>query len=412
VTLPHTAGGTGSRSPAGTLRAFGIVLCALVLASALRAQAPETKAKPVIGEVTAVEPGALRLTLKADEGFAVVVTLADGATVLRAKPGAKSLADATPTSLDAVAVGDRLMVRGARSEDGATLAARQVVVMARDDIGRQREQEKAEWRRRGTLGIVTAVDATKGEITLRNGRAAFAGPIVVETGGRKVAFRRYAPDSVKFADAAPSTIEDVRVGDQLRALGDRSPDGERLAAEQIVFGTFRTVSGNVVAVDAARGEVTIRDEESGKRLVAAVGPDTRLRRLPPEMAARFARFGGRPSRAGEETPGGQPRGEGGTAPARPPRADEGTPGRPRGMGGPGFGPEDLLERLPETTLGDLKKGDLILVASTEGTDPARLQSIALVAGLETLRSQTGPRGARSAEIGLPPDLLDLGLSLP
>jgi hypothetical protein len=367
------------------------VLGALAVAAVLRAQAPESKGKPVIGEVTAVEPAALRLTVKADDGFTVVVTLPEGATILQAKPGAKSLAEATPTSLEAVAVGDRLMVRGALSGDGATLTARQVVVMARDDIGRQREAERAEWRRRGTLGVVTAVDATKGEITLRSGRAAFAGPIVVETGGRKVAFRRYAPDSVKFADASPSALEEVRVGDQLRALGDRNADGDRLVAEQIVFGTFRTVTGTVVAADGAHGEVTVRDEDSGKRLVAAVSPDTRLRRLPPELAARLGRGGG----------GG------------PSRGDQGTPAmRPRAMGGPGSGPEDLLERLPETTLDELKRGDLILVASTEGTDPARLHAIALVTGLEALHAPAGPRGARSAEIGLPADLMDLGLSLP
>jgi hypothetical protein len=343
----------------------------------------------VIGEVTAIEPAALRLTLKTDEGSTVVVTLPEGAAILRAKPGAKSLAEATPTSLEAVSAGDRLMVRGALSGDGATLTARQVVVMARDDIGRQREAERAEWRRRGTLGIVTAVDATKGEITLRSGRAAFVGPIVVETGG-KVAFRRYAPDSVKFADAAPSALEEVRVGDQLRVLGDRSPDGDHVVAEQIVFGTFRTVTGTVVGADGAHGEVTIRDEDSGKRLVVAVGLDARLRRLPPELGARLARGGGGAPRGGEGAPS----------------------TRPRAMGGPGSGPEGLLERLPETTLGELKRGDLILVASTEGTDPTRLHAIALVTGLEALRAPAGPRAARSAEIGIPADLLDLGLSLP
>ena len=56
--------------------------------------------------------------------------------------------------------------------------------------------------------------------------------------------------------------------------------------------------------------------------------------------------------------------------------------------------------------------DAVLVTGKGEEFPARLNAIALVAGLEALRSQAGPRGARSAEIGLPPDLLDLGLSLP
>ena len=34
--------------------------------------------------------------------------------------------------------------------------------------------------------------------------------------------RRYAPDSIKFGDAKPSSFGELKVGDQLRALGDRT----------------------------------------------------------------------------------------------------------------------------------------------------------------------------------------------
>jgi hypothetical protein len=207
-----------------------------------------------------------------------------------------------------------------------------------------------------------------------------------------VRFRRYAPDSVKFSDARPSALGEVQVGDQLRALGQRGADGSPFLPEQIVFGTFRTVAGPVAQVDPAHGELTVRDEESGKPVRVAVGPDARLRRIPPEMGARLGRWRGGASAGGP--PGGAPRG--------------GAP--PGGRGGS----EDLIDRLPVTTLADVKPGDRVLVSSTKGSDPGRLNAIALVAGLETLAPPraAGGRFGRGGDNELPPELMDLGMSIP
>jgi hypothetical protein len=46
----------------------------------------------------------------------------------------------------------------------------------------------------------------------------------------KVELRRYAPDSIKFGDAKMSTFSEVQVGDLLRALGERAPDGNEIHA--------------------------------------------------------------------------------------------------------------------------------------------------------------------------------------
>jgi hypothetical protein len=359
----------------------------LILASPLHGQGADKKPDYLVGEATAVDAAARSLTVKSDSGGSVLVTVPEGAVLLRTKPGATTLADATPLGLEQIAQGDRVMVRGVLSGDKGSLVARQVVLMTRDDIAHKQEEDRAQWRRRGVLGVVKAIDPAKGEITLQVGRAASAPILVVETGSGKVAFRRYAPDSVKFGDARPSALNEVRVDDQLRALGERSLDGARLVAEQIVFGTFRTVFGAVVAVDAGRSELTLRDEGSGKKLAVAVGPDARVRRLPPEVAARLVR-------AREGPAGGASEGE------------------RRGPRSPGAGPEDLLERLPPTTLADLKAGDRILVSSTEGGDAARLNAITLVAGLEALLPPARPGRPRGADIGLPVDLMELGMGLP
>ena len=66
-------------------------------------------------------------------------------------------------------------------------------------------------------------------------------------------FRRYAPDSVKFADALPSSFAELKVGDQLRSLGNKDAAGTRVEAETIVFGSFVMAGGPVTAIDPRRG---------------------------------------------------------------------------------------------------------------------------------------------------------------
>ena len=68
--------------------------------------------------------------------------------------------------------------------------------------------------------------------------------------------------------------------------------------------------------------------------------------------------------------------------------------------------------MPATTFGDLKVGDRILVSSTKGGDVTRLNAIALVAGLEALGLPAAVgRAARGPESSLPPELMDLGMSI-
>jgi hypothetical protein len=369
------------------------LIAALLVSPAPAIQAPAAeeprKADSVIGDVAAVDAGARTLTVKTGAGTAVEVHADDKTAFLKARPGSSTLSDATPVRLEDLAVGDRVLARGRLAEDKVSLAARQVVVMTRGDISEKQEAERAEWRRRGILGIVSAVDPVKGEITLPARRLGGVEPVVSAAAGANVRFRRYAPDSVRFSDARPSALADVRVGDQLRALGERSADGGRFVPEQIVFGTFRTVAGAVAQIDAAGGEVTVKDEESGKPVRVAVGPDTRLRRIPPEMGARLSRWRGGASAGGP--PGGRP-----------------------GAGPQGAGAEDLLDRLPATTLAEVKAGDRILVSSTKGSDPTRLNAIALVTGLEALAPArpAGGRFGRGGESELPPELMDLGMSIP
>jgi len=381
------------------------VVLAVAFGGDLVAQEPP-KPDTWIGTVAAIDAAQRRLTVKADSGAALWVEVAEKARLLRAKPGAKNLADATPLAFEFLAVGDRVLLRGTLSDDKASLTARQVVVMTQDDIAHRQEADRADWARRGILGVVTAVETPGGEITLQLRRFAATATIVLPTAGRKITFKRYAPDSVRFSDARPSSVAEVQVGDQLRALGERSADGAQFVADQIVFGTFLTAAGQVQAIDASKGELTLRDDQTEKKVTVVVGPDARLKRLPPEFAARLAA-----RTQGNGGAGGQPgaeRAEGQPAPGAPGESG----GRRQWRGAGGGGGEDVLERFPPTTLAEIKVGDRVLVSSTKGADPSRLNAIALVSGLDALRpAGAGSRPGRGADVGLPADLMEMGLGM-
>jgi len=343
-------------------------LCGILLW--LAAVVPDERVGKVLGEVVAVEGH--RVTLRTDDGRSVAVTADEATKYVKARPGAASLEGAPAIGSAALAAGDRILAAGRLSGDGASLAARQVVVMSRADIHSKQEQERMDWRRRGISGVITAVDAEAREITVRNRASGEAATIVVSTMEKKATLRRYAPDSVKFADAKASSFEEVQIGDQVRALGDRSEDGGRLRAEHVVTGAFRTVVGAVEAVDAAAGEVRLSVGPQEK-VAVAVRADTTLRRLPADLAVQMTTRGGK-------------------------------------TGPPNLG--DLVDRMPALKLEELKPGDRLAISSTRGADASRVTAIILVAGIEPLLAapDAGRRpGAAGLMPGLPSGALDMGM---
>jgi hypothetical protein len=389
-----------------------------LLAAALPAATPAPEVS-VTGEITALDASARRVSVRTDAGETAQIDVPEAAKVLRVKPGATNLEDAVPVAIGDAVVGDRALVRGRRTEDGATIVARRVVIMSGGDIARKNDAVKEDWRRRGIHGTVVSVDGDAGKILVRLGRSAEAPTLTVNVSSsdHPTVLRRYSPGSVKFSDARPSRLSDVRAGDELRALGNRSDDGNTLVAEQVVFGTFRFVTGPVASVDAEHGRLVVHDDETRQDVVVTTVSDSRLRRLPPEMAARLARRSGQGGGPGGGQGGGQGGGPGGWpggAPGGGP-APEGGGQRP---GGRGFSPEDMIERMPTVTLADLKAGDRILVSGAPAADAALLHAAVLVCGLEALAvPAAGPaggsrRGGRGIDVGLPAELMDLGMSIP
>jgi co-chaperonin GroES (HSP10) len=368
----------------------GLTVCAtalVVMASLCSAlgQTPTTQTDPslqrAVGSIKAITDNGI--TLASDSGEEIKVTLQDSARILRVAPGEKDLKNATPVQKQDLQVGDRILVRGKAGADAHSISAAAVIVMKQADVAGKRQQEREDWQKRGLGGLVTAVDASSGTITIS--MMSFSGnkSVAIHTTNDTV-LRRYAPNSVKFDDAKVAPLEQIKVGDQLRARGSKNADATELAAEEVVSGTFRNLAGQITAVDPAANTLTLKDALSKQTVVVRVTGDAQLRKLPPEFAQRIAMrlkggmAAGIPGAGAAVGGGDRPRGQGA---GQFPSAGGG------GMGGRGGGPPDIqqiLNRMPPASLTDLQKGDVVMIVSTEGDGAGAVNAITLLAGVEAI----------------------------
>ena len=380
----------------------------------LAAQAQQTpdpgiQAKGAIGEVKSIDGPNKLITIKTDAGSTVLVLFTDRTSYKKLAPGQQTLTGATDIAFGDVGVGDRIWARGTVADDHKSVSALQIVLMSKGDIAKKQEAERLEWRRRGILGVITALKSDANEITIQTRTMAGTQSVVIPVSDN-TEMKRYAPDSIKFSDAMPSTFTELKVGDQLRALGDRAEDGTRFTPQKVVTGSFHTVGGIVTAVDPATGEIKINDLEKKKPFTVVIKQDSVLRKFPPAselgMMGGFNRGGG--AAGGAPPAGGQAQGA-----ARPQGAGPGGPGGARG----GFNINDMLERLPTISVADVKVGDTIIVSSTQGVDPTRLTAITLVSGADTLLAMLAPRptpgqAAPNPAAGLGSSGISFGIGLP
>jgi hypothetical protein len=368
--------------------AAALILVAFALPP-VAAQPPAGKS--FIGTVAAFKPD-IEVEIKPDNAAAVDVKLTADTVAQRVAPGEKTLKNAVTVNVTELSIGDRVLV----TLEPDSSIARRIIIMSATDIGKRDEADRQDWNTRGISGIVAA--KTGSTITLRI--RTFQGetrPTVTVSGQTK--FRRYAPDSVKFGDAKPSKLDEISVGDQLRARGAKAPDGLAIAADEVVFGTFLTTAGSVVSVDTAGMEITIKETGTGKSLLIKLTPDSRIKQMP-----SFGGMGGAPGG------GGQPLG--GFNPGPPPGGSNSTP--------PGAGPTlaQMVEMMPAGTIEDMKPGQTIVVSSTKGASSDRVTGIMLLANAEMLvrmaSAQSGAGaanqqgGAGTSPQGMSPAGMDMG----
>ena len=360
-------------------------------AQAQAAQQPSAQsassAKPV-GTIKAISGNTITLTI--DAGSDVTVLVQDATKLVRIAPGQRDLKDATTIQLQDVQVGDRILVRGKLADDGKSVLAASLIVMKKEDISQKQARDREEWQKHGAGGLVNSVDPATNTITVSLPAIGEKKNLTVHL-SKDTILRRYAPNSVKFDDAKPAPLDQIKAGDQLRARGSRNGDGTELTAVEIVSGAFRNIAGTISAIDPSAGTFTLQDLTTKKSVTVKITSESQIRKLPPQMAQRIAmRLKGIPAEAAA------PAAEGAASPANGPqnpnprgsRAGGPGAGESAGMGRPaGNGSPDLqqaINRMPPATLSDLQKGDAVMLVATEGSSGGIPTAITLLGGVEPI----------------------------
>jgi hypothetical protein len=364
---------------AGTCLALCWMALLLVTAVKLQAQAPTR----YLGSITAINGDTL--TVKTDAGESHQVQVPAAASIRRVAPGQKDLSSAETIQYSDLADGDRVLVTLDPNAAGTTPQALRIVAIKQADVAAKQQKDREDWQRRGVGGLVKSVDAGSGVIVLTSGAGTTAKTITIRT-AKTTVLRRYAPTSVKFDDAQPAPIDAIHAGDQLRARGQKNADGTDLAADEVVSGSFRNISGTVVSVDAPNSTLVVKDLVTKKNVTVHVTADVQMRRLPDRMAQALAMRlkGGSASGQNGAGSGGAPSsGSGGPPSGAPGSGGSGSGGQ--GWGGQGAGsgdPQQMLNRAPAIQLSDLQKGEAVMLVSSEGASD--VNAITLLAGVEPL----------------------------
>ncbi len=329
------------------------------------AQAAPQAAARFLGTITAVN--GTSLTVKTDAGEVHQVDVPSTAVLKQIEPGVRDLSAAQTIEFNSLATGDRVLVKLDPDAPAGTSVALQIIAIKQADLAKKQAQEREDWQQHGVGGLVKSVDPASGVIVLTTGAGSAAKTISIQT-SKATILKRYAPASVSYDLAQVAAIDAIHAGDQLRARGVKNEAGTEIAAEEVVSGSFRNISGTITSIDAANTSLVVKDLASKKQVTIKVSADTQMRQLTDRMATILAAmlngtmgsFAGRPG--GQTNPGGA---QGGPRP-----------------GGGGFDPQQMLSRAPAIQFADLKKAEAVMVVATE--DSMADTAITLVAGVEPL----------------------------
>jgi hypothetical protein len=352
-------------------RSFALLfLCAAAFA--------QTMPKSIVGSITAFKAEDAVVVVKPDNTDAVSVKLTPDTVFQRIAPGERDLKKAAAMNMTDMALGDRVLVS---FKTGGAEALR-ILVMSSTDIQKRNDADTLDWTRRGVSGVVAA---KAGNILTLKKRSLTGEIVMTVTVDDKAVYRRYNSDSVKFADARVSKLDEVSVGDQLRARGVKSEDGLKVAAEEVVFGTFVTKAGAITAINPETKEVTVSELGTNKPLVVKFTVDSQIKKMPDMMGMMAAGRGG----------------ASGSAMSPPPNPAAGPPAGSPNAAGHMPDVAQMLEHAPEAKLDDLKIGEKIVVSSTKGAKPGEITAIMLLGNADMLIQMATGAGGRGAGASTP-----------
>ncbi len=348
---------------------MGVLLCT---AQWLSAQA----AARFVGTVTAVNGD--MLTVKTDAGEVKQVQVPAGASLKRIEPGQRDLSAAVTIQLSDLATGDRVLVKLDPAATGDTAQAAQIITIKSADLALKQQKEREEWQMHGVGGLVKSVDPASGVIVLTAGAGPTTRTVTVHVSPTTV-LKRYAPASVRYDLAQSAPIDAIHTGDQLRARGKKNTTGTEMEAEEVVSGSFRNIAGTILSIQEDASTIEVKDLATKKPVTVHIPPDTQMHQLPETVATMIAtRLKATSAQSTPQTTAARPGAEGGRW--------NGQSGGGRAWAGQGHAQsgemQQMLNRAPVVTLKELKKGQAVMLVSTEGDK--EVTAITLLSGVEPL----------------------------
>jgi|GEM_PF-943754 len=344
------------------LVSFVILIAAMTALVRRQSAVAHQGVESMVGAVEQIDQYSKTATLKTDSGEIIRLAAKDSTVCLRIPAGEKTLSKAVPIKFEDISIGDRVLAHGTKTDQ--TFAAQRLVVMPVAEVAKKREHDLDEWKRRGIGGVAREVNSQTGEITLElRGMGAGTRVGVVTT---KANFRRYVAGSLRFEDAKASTLSEVRVGDQLRALGDKSADARSFVAEQIVSGAFKTIGVTVVGIDPQKHEIHATTLDQKKPITIAINQDSVLHRISSPVAAAIA---------------------------QKVRSDAGKPSAPQPgqkSAPPVIDVQQMIDTLPAISIADIKAGDVLAVTGAVEQDESRIVAIKLSTGVDLVLKALAP----------------------
>lgn len=317
-----------------------------------------TQQSSVVGTVAVVEKMAKTISIKTDQNTTLAIKVNDTTVCLRVPAGAQSLDKATPISFDDIANGDRILARGSKAQD--EFAALRIVVLSKEDVSKKRERDLEQWRTRGIAGVVKALNPSTNEINVELRGTTPASLIAINAGGSQ--FRRYTTAAINFEDTKQSSFGEMAVGDQLRALGDKSADGKSFKAEAVVSGSFKTIGATLTAVDLQNNQISATTLDQKKPIQITTLRESSVRRIPATMVPAIAQKARANNQSGEV--------------------------------------QQMIEALPVVALSDLKAGDVVSITGIREKDDAHMTAIKLVAGIDAVLRAMAPQPGRPQTVRL------------
>jgi hypothetical protein len=400
-------------------RSLILSFCVSLLAAAAAFGQGDAAIKPtyVKGEIVSVDSS--KILVKTDTGQ-WEGGVSDKTAFKRVSPdNPTDLKGATPAAITDVGAGDKIVLSALQSKDG-NFAVRSVYLMTKADLTAKQQKDVDMWRTRGILGKVLSISPATNQVTVEIGSGMDKTTLAVLPSAN-AKWLRYSPDSVNFADARPSSITEIVVGDRLRAVGDKSADGKTFTAETILTGGFRQTVGKIKSVDADKKEAVIEDLSTKKDVTVQFGNAIFLKKFPAEMATRMAGMQGGGANPGGVRPpgGGAATADGGKPVVVMQQGGQNGGGNFRGGNAAGGNLDAMVDRMPNITAADLKVGDMIAVLTSGPVTPnSSVRALKLLAGVEPFiemaQRQAAAAGARGAAGGPNFNIpgLDAGIGAP